>query len=163
MGLFSTSPAKYEPRPDSAFEGEDSFDEGYDPPVNVQPSTIIAQGMAFSGTLSGEGTVQVEGRLEGEVSLKGALTVATSGVIQGPVTADIVRVAGNVQGSIIAREHLFLERTGEIHGDVSTASLVIENGRLDGRSTMLSEHDLPLKEPKKSKPPKELPPEGEQL
>lgn len=99
-----------------------------------------------------EGTVQVEGRLEGEVSLKGAITIATSGVIQGPVTADIVRVAGNVQGSIIAREHLFLERTGEIHGDVSTASLVIENGRLDGRSTMLSEHDLPLKEPKRYEP-----------
>ena len=152
MGLFSASPAKYEPRSDPAFEGENSFDEGYDPPVNVQPSTIIAQGMTFSGTLSGEGTVQVEGRLEGEVSLKGALTIATSGVIQGPVTADIVRVAGNVQGSIIAREHLFLERTGEIHGDVSTASLVIENGRLDGRSTMLSEHDLPLKEPKRYEP-----------
>ena len=148
MGLFSNSPAKFEPRPDPVYEGEDSFDEGYDPPINVQPSTTIAQGMTFSGTLSGEGTVQVEGRLEGEVSLKGALTVATSGVVQGPVTADIVRVAGNVQGSIIAREHLFLERTGEIHGDVSTASLVIENGRLDGRSTMLSEHDLPLKEAK---------------
>lgn len=163
MGLFSSSPVKYETRPDPAFDGEGSFDEGFDPPINVQPSTTIAQGMTLSGTLSGEGTVQVEGRLEGEVSLKGAITIATSGVVQGPITADIVRVAGNVQGSIIAREHLFLERTGEIHGDVSTASLVIENGRLDGRSTMLSEHDLPLKEPKKSKPPKELPPEGEQL
>lgn len=147
MGLFSSTPAKYEPRTAPAYEDESNFDEGFDPPIAVQPSTVIASGMTFSGTLSGEGTVQVEGRLEGEVELKGALTVATTGVVQGPVTADVVRVAGNVQGSIIAREHLFLERTGEIHGDVSTASLVIENGRLDGRSTMLTENDLPLKEP----------------
>lgn len=87
--------------------------------------------------------MQVEGRLEGEVDLKGSVVVASGGMVQGPITADAVRVAGDVQGSITAREHLCLERTGGIHGDVTTASLIVENGRLDGSSTMLAPPERP--------------------
>ena len=97
--------------------------------------------------IRGEGAVQVEGRVEGEIDLKGSLTVTTTGQIQGPVVADTIRVAGDVQGSVTAREHLCLERTGSIHGDISTASLVVENGRLDGSSTMLTPPPSPSPEP----------------
>ena len=55
----------------------------------------------------------------------------------GIVVSKSVRVAGDVEGSITARDHLCLERTGGIHGDVATASLVVEDGGcLNGRSTM---------------------------
>ena len=108
-----------------------------------QDNTIIAKGVTFTGTIEGEGIVQIEGRLEGEVKLKGSVTVATTGVVKGPINADSVRVAGEVQGSITARDHLCLERTGSIHGDVSTCSLVVENGRLDGSSKMLVPPERP--------------------
>ena len=85
-------------------------------------------------------------RVEGEVDLKGTLTVTTTGTVQGPITADVVRVAGDITGSITARESLCLERTGCVHGDVATASLIVENGRLDGSSTMLTAPERP-KEP----------------
>ena len=101
-------------------------------------TTIIAKGVTFTGVIRGEGNVQIEGRLEGEIDLKGGVTVAVSGEVQGPIVADAVRVAGDVTGSITAREHLCLERTGGVHGDVATASLIVENGRLDGSSTMLA-------------------------
>jgi cytoskeletal protein CcmA (bactofilin family) len=43
-----------------------------------------------------------------------------------------------VVGNIAAQEHLFLESTGSIDGDVSTNALVVENGgSLNGRTTML--------------------------
>ena len=58
----------------------------------------------------------------------------------------MVRVAGDITGSITARESLCLERTGCVHGDVATASLIVENGRLDGSSTMLTAPERP-KEP----------------
>ena len=51
--------------------------------------------------------------------------------------------SGEVTGSVTAREHLCLERTGSIHGDVSTCSLVVENGRLDGSSKMLVPPERP--------------------
>ena len=140
MGLFGTQP-KQEPASTPLYE-EEPFDELPTLP-KAKNSTIIAPGITFTGVIRGEGNVQVEGRLEGEIDLKGGVVVATGGVVQGPITADGVRVAGDVQGSITAREHLCLERTGGIHGDVTTASLVVENGRLDGSSTMLTPPERP--------------------
>ena len=138
MGLFGTQP-KQEPVSATPFE-EEPFDELPTLP-KANNNTVIAKGITFTGVLRGEGNVLIEGRLEGEVDLGGGVTVAASGVVQGPIIADTVRVAGNVEGSITARDHLCLERTGGIHGDVATASLIVENGRLDGSSTMLTPPD----------------------
>lgn len=135
MGLFGTQ-TKQEPVSPPPFD-EEPFDELPTLP-KPQNTTVIAKGIKFTGVIRGEGNVQVEGQLEGEIDLIGGVTVASGGVVQGPVTADAVRVAGDLTGSVTAREHLCLERTGSIHGDVATASLMVENGRLDGSSTMLA-------------------------
>ena len=88
-------------------------------------STVIAQGITFTGTLRGEGVVQVEGVVEGEFDMTGAVIVAESGLIRGPV-----------EGNVHAREHMRLESSGSLDGDVTTASLVVEDGGvLNGRCT----------------------------
>ena len=52
----------------------------------------------------------------------------------------MIRVAGQVEGNLVSRDHVQLERTGTISGDVTTVSFVIENGgRLNGRTTMVPE------------------------
>ena len=144
MGFFGSS-VKPEPVSPPPIE-EEPFDELPTLP-KPQNNTIIAQGVTFTGVLRGEGSVQIEGRLEGEIDLKGGVTVANGGRVQGPITADGVRIAGEVEGSITAREHLCLERTGSIHGDVATVSLTVENGRLDGSSKMLPGAPAPSYEP----------------
>ena len=144
MGFFGGQ-TRQEPVGTPSFE-EETFEDAFDslPPLpKPQDNTVIAKGVTFTGTIEGEGMVQIEGRLEGEIKLKGSVTVTTTGVVQGPITADSVRVAGEVQGSITARDNLCLERTGSIHGDVSTCSLVVENGRLDGSSRMLAAPERP--------------------
>lgn len=144
MGFFG-GPAKQEPVSSAPYEG-DMFEEPFDalPTLpKAQDNTVIAKGITFVGTIHGEGAVRVEGCLEGEVDLKGTLTVTTTGVVKGPITTDVVRVAGDITGSITARESLCLERTGCVHGDVATASLIVENGRLDGSSTMLAPPERP--------------------
>ena len=98
--------------------------------------TVIAQGVTFTGTLRGEGVVQVEGVVVGEFDMTGAVIVAESGLIRGPIAADVVRVAGRVEGNVQAREHARLEASGSLEGDVTTASLVVEDGGLlNGRCT----------------------------
>lgn len=144
MGFFGGQ-TRQEPVTPSSYEDE-AFEDAFDSlPTLPQPqdNTVIAKGIIFTGTVEGEGIVQIEGRLEGEVKLKGSVTVTTTGTVKGPITADSVRVAGEVVGSITARDNLCLERTGSIHGDVATCSLVIENGRLDGSSKMLAAPERP--------------------
>ena len=103
-------------------------------------NTVIAKDLLVTGKLSGEGVVQIEGTVEGEVSLKGYVIVTPTGKVKGPVEADVIRVAGRVEGNLISHDHVQLERTGTINGDVTTVSFVIENGgRLNGRTTMVPE------------------------
>ena len=84
--------------------------------------------------------VQIEGTVEGEVNLKGYVIVTPTGRVKGPVEADVIRVAGQVEGNLVSHDHVQLERTGTINGDVTTVSFVIENGgRLNGRTTMVPE------------------------
>lgn len=144
MGFFGGS-SRPDPVEASSFDGE-PFEDAFDSLPTLpkpQDNTVIAKGITFTGTIEGEGIVQVEGHLEGEIKLRGSVTITTTGEVVGPITADAVRVAGEVSGNITARDHLCLERTGGVHGDVTTASLIVENGRLDGSSKMLPPPERP--------------------
>lgn len=137
MGLFggqAKAPDQMEER--YAAEDQEEMPQLPEPHTN----TVIAKDLTVTGTLRGDGVVQIEGRVEGEVSLKGYVIVSPTGVIKGPVEADVIRIAGIVEGNIIAHDHLRLEKTGSVLGDVTTVSFVIEDGgQLNGRTTMVKE------------------------
>lgn len=137
MGFFSGQ-SKIDVKPEPQIVAEDEQFDDLPSLPKPRSSTIITEGITFSGVMRGEGVVQVEGILEGEIDLKGSVSVTTSGLVKGPITADVIRIAGRVEGTVLARDHFRLEKTGQMDGDVSTPSLVVEDGgRLNGRSTML--------------------------
>lgn len=144
MGLFGGS-SKMDMKLEPQTIPEEELFEDLPSLPKPRASTVITEGITLSGRLFGEGVVQVEGVVEGELDLQGSATVTSTGLVRGPVTADVVRVAGRIEGSVIGREHVRLEKTGRIEGDVATVSLVVEDGgRFNGRSTMLQpERDLP--------------------
>lgn len=115
-------------------------EEEYEPlPTLPEPpsSTIIAAGASVSGTLRGDGIIQIEGTVEGEIDLNGAVIVMPTGLIKGPVTAGVIRIAGRIEGNVTAKERLLLQKTGSIEGDMTTPILEVEEGgRLNGRSIM---------------------------
>ena len=120
-------------------------------------STVIATGLTVSGTLEGEGVIQVEGVVKGQIDLNGAVIVTTTGSIEGPVTANVIQIAGSIRGNCVAREHMCLEKTGSLEGDVTTTSLIVhDGGRLNGRSNMVAEIDAAV-----AAAPT-VPPEGEE-
>lgn len=138
MGFFSGQ-SKIDMKPEPQIVAQDEQFDDLPSLPKPRSSTIITEGITFSGVMRGEGVVQVEGILEGEIELQGSVSITTSGLVRGPITADVVRVAGRIEGNITARDHFRLEKTGEINGDISTPSLVVEDGgRLNGRSTMLT-------------------------
>lgn len=146
FGGQSKAAPQTDPRPADTREEQQS-----DLPELPEPrdNTVIAKDITLTGRLSGEGVVQIEGTVEGEVCLKGYVIVTDTGLVKGPVEADVIRVAGTVEGSVNCRDHLQLERTGTIQGDVSTVSFVIENGGcLNGRTTMVKAEGAGEKTPR---------------
>ena len=137
MGLFGRPTRADEEVTAMPMDTPEQYEEvpGLPTPLST---TVRAAGVTLAGTLRGEGVVQVEGNVEGEIELKGAMIVTSTGRVKGPFTADVVQVAGHIEGGVLARDHMRLEKTGSLEGDVTTVSLVVEDGgRLNGRSSML--------------------------
>jgi cytoskeletal protein CcmA (bactofilin family) len=114
--------------------------EEREPVSNIPKSrsiTVVAKGTTLSGALKGDGAMEVDGTVEGELEMKGSVVITPTGLVNGPITADVVRVAGHVAGDVNALEHLLVESTGSIEGDVIAKALVVEHGGvMNGRITM---------------------------
>ena len=139
MAFFGGQPKN---TPAAESQASEERRDGADIPELPEPrsNTVIAKDLLVTGKLSGEGVVQIEGTVEGEVNLKCYVIVTATGRVKGPVEADVIRIAGQVEGNLTSHDHVQLERTGTINGDVTTVSFVIENGgRLNGRTTMVPE------------------------
>ncbi|MDH4274310.1 MAG: polymer-forming cytoskeletal protein [Gammaproteobacteria bacterium] len=99
--------------------------------------SIIAQGTTVHGNLEAAGHILVEGTVEGSSSVRGLLTVAEAGIVNGDVHADVVIIKGRVNGNITARERLELHESAVIVGDVLATTLVIRSGAvINGTSRM---------------------------
>lgn len=103
--------------------------------------SIVSVGLRIVGNLQSSGDIQVDGMVEGEVRSH-MLTVGDSGVINGSIHADIVRIAGTVNGEITARVVGTL-KTARITADINHESLSMEAGTyLQGQCRRLDAQSL---------------------
>jgi len=90
--------------------------------------TFLGKGAQFKGIISFEGTIRIDGRLEGEIHTKGTLVVGEHAVIEGDVSADVVINGGRITGNIVAAEKVQLLSTGVVLGTIKTPLLSVEEG-----------------------------------
>ena len=100
--------------------------------------TRIAQGIQIKGELSGRTDLYVDGRVEGAIRLsQSSVTVGPNGRVSADVEAREIVVRGTVKGNLLGRERVVLGNTGDVHGNVTTQRLTIEEGaRFQGRVEM---------------------------
>jgi len=102
----------------------------------------IGPGLVIRGRLSGEGELQIDGRLEGDLLVQGAVQVGTAGVVLAAVEADRIVVSGHVRGHVAASDEVAVHEGGRIDGDVRAPKVAIDDGgMLHGGIDM--EVDLP--------------------
>ena len=100
-------------------------------------SAFLGKGSRVTGKLVFEGTVRIEGQIEGEIMAQDTLTIGESAVINAQVTGTSVVVHGKVTGDITARKRLEIRAPGKVFGNISTPSLVIHEGVVfEGQCTM---------------------------
>jgi len=94
--------------------------------------SVLGADTAVTGNIEASVDLHVEGRVTGDIACK-SLIQGDASEIAGGISAESVRIAGTVRGTISAREVVIL-RTARIEGDVSYDALTIEQGaRLEGR------------------------------
>ncbi|MFO0707857.1 MAG: polymer-forming cytoskeletal protein [Nitrospira sp.] len=90
--------------------------------------TVLGKDVTFQGIVHFEGTVQLDGRFEGEIHTKGVLMAGEHAVIRGLVSVGTLISSGTIHGAITASEKVRLLKTAVQIGDVQAPSLSIEEG-----------------------------------
>lgn len=100
-------------------------------------ATRVSPGTRVVGRIEGTMEVVIDGELEGEVRLEGALLIGGSGAVRGEVAARVVRVAGRVTGDVRGLERIELLAGGSVEGNLTAPRVVVAEGAfLSGRVVM---------------------------
>lgn len=98
---------------------------------------FLGKGTDFRGVLHFEGTIRVDGRLEGEVFTKDTLIVGESAEIMGNINVGRIITSGKITGNVNAAIKAHFMAPGSLTGDVSTPMLQVDDGfYFNGRCEM---------------------------
>jgi cytoskeletal protein CcmA (bactofilin family) len=98
--------------------------------------SVVSAECYFQGTLNVQGSLRVDGTLEGSVDNARHVIVGDGGKIVGDVTAEIVVCGGTIEGNVCA-EMLEVLGKASIHGDIRAKKMIVEEGSsIDGHCTI---------------------------
>jgi cytoskeletal protein CcmA (bactofilin family) len=90
--------------------------------------SIIGPGMRVVGDLETDGTVRIEGAVEGNVRAGKAVVLGKDGSVQGTILTQDAVISGRLVGTLIAESRLELQATSRIDGEVHARRLHLEEG-----------------------------------
>lgn len=95
---------------------------------NAEAVATIGRGSRISGKLQFDGNARIDGTVEGEVTAGETLQVGECASVNAQITAGVIIIRGNVTGEMHARKRLEIRAPGKLHGNVTTPSLVVDEG-----------------------------------
>jgi cytoskeletal protein CcmA (bactofilin family) len=97
----------------------------------------LGQGSRVEGKLTFDGSVRIDGQVEGEISAQDTVIIGEGAEVTAQIQANSVVVQGRVNGDIIARKRVELKAPATLVGNVNTPILVIHEGVVfEGNCTM---------------------------
>ncbi len=98
------------------------------PTSNPDHTTVIGPGAHIKGEMTFEHGVTILGGFEGRIVSAGEVEIATSAACKASITATTVRIDGDVQGDISARQAVHLGPKASMTGDIAAARLLVTDG-----------------------------------
>ena len=93
-----------------------------------QLNSVIGDGSIFEGKFFINGSLEIDGRFEGDIRTKEHLIVGETGKVKTDISAKRVTVGGTVIGNIEADEEVSMLSTGRVLGNIKAPKVNIEDG-----------------------------------
>jgi cytoskeletal protein CcmA (bactofilin family) len=90
--------------------------------------TQVAPGSRIQGEVSGSTELLIEGEVEGTIRVDATVVIGAEGVVRGPVSGRVVRVAGRVMGNVRGSDRVEVGSAATLEGDISAPRVVIAEG-----------------------------------
>ena len=89
---------------------------------------LLSADVEIKGSIKFQNELIIDGKVEGEITSTGVLTVGENAEIRGEIKTKSVTVLGKVHGNITVDERCELKGRAVLQGDLKAARLVIEDG-----------------------------------
>lgn len=112
--------------------------------AEIKITTLVGSDAELKGDFTSGGSVRVDGKITGNVTVEKTLILGVTGSITGDVKAENVMIGGEILGDITVSNKTELMETAKVVGDISTNLIVIdENAIFQGGCNM--NRDIPDK------------------
>lgn len=106
---------------------------------NEEINAFVGKGVSFKGVISYNGTVRIDGTLDGEIHTEGVLLVGEDAVLTAKITAGTVVCKGKITGDISAREKVKLRSPAVVNAGVKAPLISMEEGVVFNGSLEMSQ------------------------
>ena len=89
---------------------------------------ILSSDVEIHGNLKFSHDLIIDGKIDGDVTSDGSLTIGENARMKGHVQTKSVTVFGKVEGNITATDRCELKSNAELLGDIKAGTLSIEEG-----------------------------------
>jgi cytoskeletal protein CcmA (bactofilin family) len=106
--------------------------------------TQVAPGSRIKGEVTGSTELLIEGEVDGTVAVDATVVIGAEGVVRGPVSGRVVKVAGRVTGNVRGSDRVEVGPAATLEGDISAPRVVIAEGAFfKGKVEMQAEKSKP--------------------
>jgi len=112
-------------------------------------SGFVGSGTVITGESTFKSMLRVDGRFSGQInSSGGTLIVGSGGQVDANIEVAIAQIHGVVTGDIVASDRVELGRAAKLTGNITTPSLVIEQGAVFEGSCKMTQAKAASDKPK---------------
>ncbi|MBI1319716.1 MAG: hypothetical protein GC168_12325 [Candidatus Hydrogenedens sp.] len=102
-------------------------------------TSIVGPGTKIRGEVTSEGTIRIEGYVEGQVQSADTIVVQENGKVKADLIGGQVIVSGEVHGNVFAHDRLEITSSARVVGDITSPRISIAEGVVfEGKCTMKS-------------------------
>lgn len=91
-------------------------------------ANVLGRSVRIRGRVSGDGDLRVEGEVEGDVKIGGALEVGDAATVAGNVVANSVLIEGALTGDVDAQGPVHIRSGARVAGNMSGSEVALEEG-----------------------------------
>jgi DNA polymerase-3 subunit gamma/tau len=91
-------------------------------------ASVIAGSAVIRGNVRGDTSLEILGRVEGDVGVTGDLALGPDAVVVGTISGARVIIGGSVEGDVTATEAVLVSDTGRVVGDLLAPRIGVSEG-----------------------------------
>ena len=104
-------------------------------------NAFLGSGTVYTGDLSFEGAVRIDGTFSGNITSEGTLIVGQGAKVTGTIKVGSLVISGNLEGDALVSGKAIFHKTAVLIGKLSTKLLIMEEGALLNGDLRMSDLD----------------------